>query len=175
MDGVSLSDTSKYVAEHRPEKFLGLLQYLWKYEGKTAVKMPALLKTIKSLPAHKLCGPGFLSAPSLTLEGTCVPSPQLQARAAQYMDDPDLFPFLFLEDDQYTQPLSSKWSFLFNDLKIHHADDLLFLSRLLTRIKGLSAAPSSVRTIHKICELYVAIEASIKTTTNQSSWRAYYQ
>lgn len=174
-DGLSLSDTSKYVAEHRPEKFMGLLQHLWKYEGKSVVETPVLLKTIKSLPAHNFCGPGFLPGPSLTLEGTCVPSPQLRARASQYMDDPDLFPFLLLQDDQYTQQLGPKWSFLYKDLKIHHADDIFFLSLLLKRIRGVSATPSSVRTIHKICELYVAIEASIKTTTDQSGWREFYE
>ena len=173
--GTDLSDALKYVAQHRPERFLGLLQALWIHEGKTVARHPRLLKAIQDLPADKFCGLDFPSTPSLTLQGTCVPSPKLRKRAQQYMEEPERFPFLSLEDNQYTQRLSRKWSFLSQDLKIHYADDLHFLSLLWIRIQAICDAPSSVRAVHKICELYVGIEARIKTAVRVAEWRKYFQ
>jgi hypothetical protein len=46
-EGSTMSEACKYVAEHRPEKFLGLLKYLWKYEGKKISENDDLMKNIQ--------------------------------------------------------------------------------------------------------------------------------
>lgn len=50
-----MSEACKYVAEYRPEKFLGLLKYLWKHEGKKISENDDLVKNIKDTDASNFC------------------------------------------------------------------------------------------------------------------------
>ncbi|KAL6918905.1 hypothetical protein FSST1_002931 [Fusarium sambucinum] len=104
-----LSEHCTYVLKNRPDRFLGLIQHIWDFEGPDIIEDKALLSEIQGLPAQSLCGLDR----AVALRSTCVPLLELKDVVGRYMEYPDKFPFLKLQEDKYEGlVISTKWSFL---------------------------------------------------------------
>jgi len=89
-----LTKVGKYVAQHRPDKFVGLLQKNWAEGlGSKAQQNDRIIDTISQIPV--LCqGPGVALRP---LKSTHLPFPELVAISNRFMADSEFFPWLKLE------------------------------------------------------------------------------
>lgn len=78
-DGSKISDEVLHVAEHLPERFLGLLHHLWSYEGEQVRASRALCCQLGALQV--LCEGGEKHP----LSRAILPTPQLKSLAARYL------------------------------------------------------------------------------------------
>ncbi|KAF9766035.1 hypothetical protein IL306_001592 [Fusarium sp. DS 682] len=151
-----LSDAFHYVFKHRPDRFLGLLEHLWAYEGPQLLKDPTLVSKIKGLPAQTLCGVDF----SLELQDAWVPSLYLRSCVNEFMEHPNDFAFLKLDEDKHIDlALASKWSFLTKHFAVKWKYDMYFLLEILKSIKRRSNTTISSSQIQKVLALYAIISA----------------
>lgn len=165
--GDGLSDPFLYVFNHRPDKFLGLFEHLWGFEGTRALRIPGLVSKIRGFPAKLLCKVAF----ALKLEDTWLPSPHLKSSVERYMEHPEQFPFLKFEGSDADQWSSMKWNFLVKHFSVGQDDDMEFLLELLTCIKRSCPFPSSIRQAQRVFELYIAIYAKLATSSDQTKLR----
>lgn len=155
-DESNLSDAWIHVVQHLPEKALGLLEYLWKYEGKKIATCSALKAMIAKTNARELCGDKLLLP--CALQETYIPFPSLRQLCKHYMEQQEQFPFLLLEDLESTEALSIKWMFLNTNFGVGKDDDWKFLVNILRWIKNSNPKASSVRRQQRVMDLYVAID-----------------
>ncbi|KAF9767545.1 hypothetical protein IL306_015274 [Fusarium sp. DS 682] len=130
-NGAELSQPFQYVFNHRPDKFIGLFEYLWLLDGKELLKHPSIVSQIKQLSAKELCKVEF----SPKIQETWLPFPQLKDSVRRYMENPEQFPFLILDNDRATEPIGTKWDFLSKHFGVGKDDDLEFLLEMLHCIK----------------------------------------
>jgi len=89
-----LTPFGSYIAQHRPDKFVGLLQKNWTEGlGSKAQQDGRIIDTISQIPV--LCqGAGVTLRP---LKSTYLPFPELVAISSRFMADGEFFPWLKLE------------------------------------------------------------------------------
>ncbi|KAF5722957.1 hypothetical protein FMUND_2314 [Fusarium mundagurra] len=162
-----LSQPFQYILTHHPAKFLGLFEHLWLLEGKEVLKRPTVVSHIRQIPAKELCKVDF----SLNLENTWLPLPELKDSVRRYMELPEQFPFLLIEDDGDAEKISSKWNFLSRHFGVGKSDDLGFLLQMLHCIQRFCTEPLSIRQSHRVFELYVAIYAKLSVSSTPSITR----
>lgn len=136
-NGDSLSEAFLYVLEHRPEKFLGLLEYLWPFERSPSNN---LREKIMNLPAKDLCGLSF----PLRLRDSWLPLQNLRDSTSRYMEHPDQFPFLKFQDTEMTEQFATKWSFLSKYFSVKMDGNLEFLLEILRHLERSCPKPSSI-------------------------------
>lgn len=153
--GDSLSDTWKFVAEHRPEKLLGLLKYLWTYEGSDVSKRPDLIAAIRGTSAKDLCSPR-LSSPC-TLQQTYLPLTTLRHECRRCLGEPVEFPFLELEGFSSSPESSASWIFLHSSFLVGTNQDLMFYLDILTHMKITERNPFPVRRDQQVLDLYATM------------------
>ncbi|UNI18105.1 hypothetical protein JDV02_004396 [Purpureocillium takamizusanense] len=148
-----------------PEKFLGMLEFLWKAEGQRIRDSANLQQMMGNLPARGLCGANF----EVKLRDTWLPPERLTSLAKQYMEHPDQFPFLRFERSEDTSNvLGVKWDFMRKYFGVGAEDSVHFLLRLLHHIqKSCPSSPSILQT-QCILDLYQAINAKLTTATKAS-------
>jgi hypothetical protein len=163
-----LSDSLEYVSKHRPDKFLGVLEHLW-VEGPVILKSPALVEKIKSFPAPTLCSVD--SSPEL--QETWVPSKHLGSCVSNFMEHPDEFPFLKLDEEKDIDiALASKWSFLTKHFGVKWKYDMSFLLEILKSVRRHSGTNLSSSQIEKVLALYAAIGARFPLSTTDEKEQA---
>jgi hypothetical protein len=165
--GDGLSDPFLYVFNHRPDKFLGLFEHLWGFEGTRALRIPGLVSKIRNFSAKQLCTVAF----SLKLEDTWLPSPHLKTLVERYMEQPEQFPFLRIEGSDAGQWPGMKWNFLAKHFSVGQDEGMEFLLEMLTCIKRSCPSPSSIRQAQRVFELYIAIYAKLATSNDQTKLR----
>jgi hypothetical protein len=165
--GDGLSDPFLYVFNHRPDKFLGLFEHLWVFEGSRALKIPGLVSRIKNFSAKKLCRVEF----SQKLEDTWLPLNHLKISVERYMEQPEQFPFLNIEGCDADSWPSMKWNFLAKHFSVGQNEDMEFLLEMLTCIKRSCPFPSSVGQSQRVFDLYIAIYAKLATSSDQTKLR----
>ncbi|KAK3331475.1 hypothetical protein B0H66DRAFT_487633 [Apodospora peruviana] len=163
--GDSLSKTWNYVAKHRPEKLLGLLEYLWKFEGTQVSNNAALKKKIKDTDVSEICGR------PVTLGNSWLPLSHLQRQCAYYYieeDASDLFPFLDIgEEDSTDEKLITKWMFLHTNFGVGKDDDSTFLIKVLYHM----ILPGSTSHFERLVDLYLAIDAKCQGAVDRPAER----
>ncbi|CVK97556.1 uncharacterized protein FMAN_11584 [Fusarium mangiferae] len=152
-----LSQPFQYVLTHRPARFLGLFEHLWLLEGKEVLKHQTVVSQIKKVPAKELCKVTF----STNLENTWLPLPELKDCARRYMEQPEQFLFLSLEDDRNDEQIGSKWNFLTKYFSVGKSNDLEFLLEILYCIRRSCTIPLSTLQSQRVLELYIAIYAKL--------------
>jgi hypothetical protein len=162
-----LSGPFLYVFNHRPDKFLGLFEHLWVFEGTRVLKIPGLVSKIRNLSAKKLCR----VESSHKLEDTWLPLNHLRGSVERYMEQPEQFPFLNIEGCDADSWPSTKWNFLAKHFSVGQNEDMEFLLEMLTCIKRSCPIPSSVRQSQRVFELYIAIYAKLATSNDQTKLR----
>jgi hypothetical protein len=156
-DGDSLSDTWTYVAESRPRKLLGLLEYLWEYQRSELRRSADLIMEIQSTNATRLCN---MDLPDdCRLDETYLPLSNLQALCQRFMEEDEPFPFLYLEEELSDEELYSKWIFLHNYFSVGKDDDMEFLLNVLYWIQSANPDESTLTSYKRLWDLYIAIEA----------------
>lgn len=129
-----LSSECKYVARHRPEKFLGFLKHRWSVEGKEVECSQNKLKELRSLQA--LCH-GNRREP---FRYTYLPLADLQEICNELLEPDDQFPFLDLQDTIRRETYAKlNWSFLVESASVNVADNLTFYLDILRHLCGNSA------------------------------------
>lgn len=166
-DKVGLSDTFLYVHEHRPEEFLGLFEHLWLHEKLNLIIDWTLRSKIEELSAENLCRVGF----PLKLHETWLPLKSLKELVGRYMEYPEQFPFLKLEESDMTQQVGSKWDFLSDYFSVGRDDSIDFLLQILWCIQQSCPEPSSDHQLQKVFDLYVAISAKHAVSNDSSEAR----
>ncbi|KLO80350.1 Uncharacterized protein LW93_6560 [Fusarium fujikuroi] len=152
-----LSQPFQYVLAHHPAKFLGLFEHLWLLEGKEVLKHQTIVSQIRKVPAKELCKVTF----SPKLENTWLPLPELEDCARRYMEKPEQFHFLSIEDDRNDEQISIKWNFLTKYFGVGKSNDLEFLLEILYCIRRSCTIPLSTRQSQRVLELYIAICAKL--------------
>ncbi|PWY95999.1 hypothetical protein BO94DRAFT_601049 [Aspergillus sclerotioniger CBS 115572] len=80
---VALGREFLYVAQHRPERFMGLLAARWPFDGPTVVQQPDLVL--------------YEDGTKNRLSGCYIPTPALKGMVSKFMRDNEFFPWLHLD------------------------------------------------------------------------------
>ncbi|KAG5750588.1 hypothetical protein H9Q70_006768 [Fusarium xylarioides] len=165
--GIVLSDEFHHVYKHHPDRLLGFIERLWIHEGHELLKHPNLVSEIRQLPAQKLCGVNF----HVTLQDTWAPSEDLQTSVKVFMENPDVFPFLKLEDQKDVDlVIATRWSFLTKHFGVKWKHDLDFLLEMMKCIKRCTRI-SSVQ-VEKVMRIYNLISSKYALATSEEKARA---
>ncbi|EXM15927.1 hypothetical protein FOTG_15716 [Fusarium oxysporum f. sp. vasinfectum 25433] len=165
----TVSNALDYVSKHHKDKFLGILEHLWVFEGPAILKCPALVSKIKGLPALTLCSVDSLRE----LQITWFPSNHLKSYVRNFMEHPDEFPFLKLDEEKdITLALASKWAFLTKNLGVKWKYDLSFLLEILKSIRRHSGTSLSSSQIEKVLALYATIGEKFPLSTIEDKEQA---
>jgi hypothetical protein len=160
-----------YVAEHRPEKFLGLLEHLWKDEGSRYIGGNDSLKAqIRHMNADMLCY-GSASEGRVRLCDTWLPLPPLQRQCLRFMEWSEPFPLLNLEDTTAAEQLSAKWMFLHTNFSVGMAEDTDFFLDILRWIQRANPDASSLSRSQRVLDLYLTIDAKCLGVTSAEKRR----
>lgn len=165
----SLSEHCTYLLKNRPDVFLGLLEHLWGFEGSRIMESPTLLSEIRRLPAKSLCGLDRL----VVLRDTWVPTQGLKEHVKTFMDYPDKFPFLKLENGSDTNLAlpGNKWWFLTRDLGVKRDYSMDFLLAILDSIVQSCKTLSSSQMV-KVFRLYYSIGTTFLSCNDGEKKRA---
>lgn len=162
----ALSPAWFYVAKHRPEKLLGLLEHLWKHEGSWYIGANKSLKAeIRGMSADMLCG--LESEGQVRLCDTWLPLPPLQRWCLCFMEESEPFPFLKLEDTMAAEQLSAKWMFLHTNFSVGMAEDTDFFLNILRWIQRANPDAPSLSRAQRVLDLYGTIDANCLRAANQ--------
>lgn len=170
--GDTLSEVWYYVRDHRPEKLLGFLEYLWKYEGSRIVNSDALIQEIKRTSAAKV---SVKNNSAWKLCETWLPLPHLQRQSSLFLEEREVFPFLILEDANSMTPdeLRAKWAFLHTSFSVGKDDDIYFLLDILKLIRynNDSEKIDKLSNAKRLLDLYIAIDAKCTGAVDRQAER----
>jgi hypothetical protein len=165
-NGATLSDTWKFVAEHRPEKLLGLLKYLWAYEGSDLSKRPDLIASIRHASARDLCSPRISSPCSL--QQTYLPLTTLRQECRRFLDESEEFPFLELEGFSSSLESSTGWMFLHSFFLVGKDQNLAFFLDILARMKTANDKAFPKRKAQQVLDLYATMGPYASKTSSDN-------
>ncbi|KAK4235362.1 hypothetical protein C8A03DRAFT_36794 [Achaetomium macrosporum] len=168
--GDALSETVSYVATHRPKEFLGLLKYLWQYEGSDISSSVILKRELSGISAELLCG-GEARFPGLPLHETWLPIQDLKQERWRYMKDTEPFPFLDLGETTSEEELNTQWMFLHWHLSVGKDDNLKFFLDIAFWINNASPGSPPASASQRMLDLYTMIDAKYQVATDQQSAR----
>jgi len=154
--GDALSDSWGYVAKYQPKKLLGMLEYLWTYEGPRVITSNKLKDAIQQTRASEPCDvpnyPGRLC-------DTFLPLPHLQNQRLRFMEKSEPFPFLTFANEEKVSEVDFyfRWLFLSINFNVRTNDDILFLLTLLACISRVDPKVGLVSRFRRVLDLYAAI------------------
>lgn len=147
-----LSLECKYVAKHRPEKFLGFLQHRWSAEGPEVYNSDNKLKEMRSLAV--LCHDDQL----VPFPKTYLPLEDLQEICNSFLEPDQIFPFLKIQDSMRRETYDRlNWSFLVKWARVNVNDDLTFYLDILRHLRQNDA--EDLQNPDQIIRLYSRIFA----------------
>lgn len=150
--GDSLAESFLYVAEHRKDKFLGMLESIWGMQGRFLADKPALKQMVGQISVP--CASGAIRR----LWETYLPLDKLQSYCKLFLEDGEQFPFLDLGEPAAEEELMGKWSFLCTDFAVSADGDIGFLLDVLGVIKEGNSQGLSVSRFRNLVRLYHDIE-----------------
>ncbi|PWY74068.1 hypothetical protein BO83DRAFT_407964 [Aspergillus eucalypticola CBS 122712] len=103
-----------YVAQHRPEKFMGLLLTCWAVDGSRIIRQPELVDEIRKIKV--LCENGS----RYPLGSTYIPMPDRRATVSRFLKDQKFFPWLQLDQPMDGGSLTQQWIVLTKALDFGH-------------------------------------------------------
>lgn len=151
MDKSSISAPCQYVCEHKPSKFLGLIQQMISEDDPETAGFNA-----SNLGMKLLCQGDQFKPPC----DTFVPLRKLQNECASFLQDGEVFPFLKLEIPELDDE-QSKWLFLrdwgVRDARDEEHDRFFFYLRILEVITGSNKEAENMKCSTRLLNLYVQI------------------
>ncbi|OCK73843.1 hypothetical protein K432DRAFT_364328 [Lepidopterella palustris CBS 459.81] len=157
----SLTDICKYVAEHRPEKFLGTLQYHWQLEKQAILGSDDIVETLRNIEV--LCQGDEMH----NLSKTYLPLPELKQCCARFVEEGESFPFLKLEAS-LSQANLSEWMFLHSAFGVRSRDDVDMYLTILVKISKNKWGDMFKR-VARVFDLYQVLHA--KYLESEKSFR----
>jgi len=151
--GPHLSSVCQYVANYRPERFLGMLRNHWKFEGEAIARNLSLMSELEGTKV--LCKGNRRKA----LAKTYLPIPLLERLCARFMNDTEWFPFLKLEVPVNDETYPKEWEFLHNTFGVGIRDDCDFHLAMVKAILDANGSAETAGRNSRICDLYQVIQA----------------
>ncbi|KAK0648252.1 hypothetical protein B0T16DRAFT_407934 [Cercophora newfieldiana] len=148
-DGAALSGHVLHVAQHIPERFLGLLHHLWPHEGSKVWNNDALKSELEGV--NVLCDGGEKHP----LHATMVPTAHLKALSSRFLREGELLPFLKLENTTWNERARG-WVFV-EALGALNDDGLAFHLEMLQCIVATTPRARDLKEPTRILDLYKAI------------------
>ena len=150
-DESELSPSCKWIAENRPDNFLGFLKHLWLIEGHIIQGSQEI--RVELMGINIPCVDGRTQE----LQETYLPLPSLQDYCSRFMDEDEFFPFIQLPEDGGNEGILAQWSFLAEfGVGVNHG--LHFRLHVLSLKSQICA--SSIQNIPQLASLYLSIDAS---------------
>jgi hypothetical protein len=144
--GSELSAECYYVAEHRPEKFLGLLHHHWRLGKMDDREWHVMGERLKQLTV--LCRGDRRVATSETY----LPLSDLQGMCCRFLTKYHRFPFLYLDECISRETYAAKkWDFLVKFAGVRVDEDLAFYLAILGEMRKSEQDP---QTAIRVVELY---------------------
>ncbi|GJN69183.1 hypothetical protein PLICBS_003230 [Purpureocillium lilacinum] len=163
--GDSPSAAFTYVAKHRHDGLLDILEECWRVEGELVLANPQLLNCVKQVPVP--CLSGFLHP----LWETYLPLEDLQRRCLQFMEPREAFPFVDLGGQTSAGDLANKWSFLYTHLGVSRNNDLGFLLDILSYVQLANLNGMSISRCRSVVRLYCELERRCAESMEPDSLR----
>jgi hypothetical protein len=152
MDKSSISAACQYVCEHKPSKFLGLIQQMISEDDPETAGFNA-----SNLGVKLLCHGDQFKPPC----DSFVPLRKLQNECAGFLQDGEVFPFLKLEIPNLEDDDASQWLFLrdwgVRDARDEEQDRFFFYLRILEVITGSNKEAEHMKCSSRLLNLYVQI------------------
>ena len=148
-DGAAISGHILHVAQHIPERFLGLLHHLWPHEGSKVWNNDALKSKLEGIEV--LCDGGEKHP----LHSTMLPTAQLKALSSRFLREGELLPFLKLENTSWNEKARG-WEFV-EVLGALNDDGLTFHLEMLRCIVTKTPRARDLKEPTRVLDLYKAI------------------
>ncbi|KAJ5982538.1 hypothetical protein N7451_012638 [Penicillium sp. IBT 35674x] len=168
-NGQGLSSVWTYLSEHRADKLLGFLKYVWQFQGTWINEDEARKQFLRETDARRLCGIGLPGA--CQLQEAYLPFPNLKEQCAQFSDTYFAFPFLTLDEGSTMEEISSNWLFLHTSLGVKKDEDLGFLLDILKWLKLSNDDPINITDFQHVFSLYSAIQSKLVGTRDRIELR----
>ncbi|KAK7947037.1 uncharacterized protein PG986_011358 [Apiospora aurea] len=159
-EGKNLSDACRYIAAHRPERFLG---FLFDSNGN-------ILQELRKIPV--LCERGDETG-LVTLKNTYLPLDTLRGLCDRFLLDDEMFPFLRLAAPLSDETLPLEWKELDKTFHLGMKElDLVDLSLdILKTIKSCNEVPDELDTPRRVLDLYIFLQGKVLESNNQKQTR----
>ncbi|OCL02139.1 hypothetical protein AOQ84DRAFT_424260 [Glonium stellatum] len=175
-DKLTLTDTGKlrrvlsreclYVAQYRPEKFLGFLSAYWEVDGDWITIGSELRSEL--LKIKVLCKGNYM----YPLGETYLPTTELQRRSLRFLEGDEFFPWLKLEAALSHDVRPLEWETLTEALGIGYPkSDLDFHLVILKFILDANASAGTLSRVNRVYELYENIQTRYHESDDRSSCR----
>ncbi|GLA20578.1 hypothetical protein AnigIFM62618_009153 [Aspergillus niger] len=158
-----------YVAQHRPEKFMGLLSNCWKLDGPRVIQQPELVDEIRNTMV--LCENGG----RYPLYDTYIPTPERRATVSRFMRDEE-FPWLQLDQPIGEDSLTQQWTALTKALDFGHPKSqvhfYLHILKFLDEALWEGASDAS-----RMFDLYVILQMECRANPSATDtvWDTVYE
>ncbi|KAL1877359.1 hypothetical protein VTK73DRAFT_8654 [Phialemonium thermophilum] len=151
----------KYVARHRPEKFVGYLRAAWQFETLSETSDRAAIAELGETKV--LCaGEGVQMHP---LRTTYLPVRGLQELCRRFMLEGEFFPWLKLESPRNYDTFPRDWECLGKVWGLGFRQDTLeFALRIHACIAR--ASPEDVEKPERLCDLYSYLQAKVRESSD---------
>ncbi|KAK0742653.1 hypothetical protein B0T18DRAFT_168089 [Schizothecium vesticola] len=157
-DGSAISDQVLHVAQHLPERFLGLLHHLWPHEGDKVRYSETIRSKFEKIEV--LCDGGKKHP----LHTTILPTPQLKALSSRFLKADEHLAFLELQQTHW-EGKASGWEFL-GCLGVLNDDGLVFHLGMLRCIVTKTPNASNFKDSSRLLDLYKAIHGKCIASAN---------
>ena len=148
-----LSDECIYVAQCRPEKFLGFLSTYWEVDGSKITARPSLRQDL--LATEVLCRGNRMHP----LIEAYLPTVELQRSSLKFLKDYEFFPWLKLEAPLSHEARPLEWETLTKSLGIGYPkSNLDFHLAILRFILDANPSPVNLTRVTRVYELYENIQ-----------------
>lgn len=147
-----LTDICEYIAEHRPEKFLGTLQYHWQFEKQAILQSNEIKKRLQD--TEVICEGNKM----YRLFETYLPISELKECCARFMENGEHFPFLKLEVS-LGQANRNMWMFLHDAFDVSLCEDIAMYLTVLDRITLDNDDFARFKRRDRIFDLYQVLHA----------------
>ncbi|KAF5666653.1 hypothetical protein FHETE_6152 [Fusarium heterosporum] len=150
-DNENLSDHFLHVFNHVPESFLEMLNYICLQEPEKLREHPKLVSKIKNLPVDRLCKTRI----PLALQDTWLPVSHLKSSVRLYMELPNMFPFLDIEEGDVPLLFGGRYLPMAHHLSIGKTEDVDFFLKILSYIGKTCPGPISTNQASQLINLYL--------------------
>jgi hypothetical protein len=157
-DGSAISDQVLHVAQHLPERFLGLLHHLWPHEGDKVRYSETIRSRFEKIEV--LCDGGNKHP----LHTTILPTPQLKALSSRFLKADEHLAFLELQQTHWEEKASG-WEFL-ECLGVLDDDGLVFQLGMLRCIVTKTPSANRLKDSSRLLDLYKAIHGKCIASAN---------
>ena len=153
-----------YVAQYRPEKYLGLLRANWEQHGLEYMEGDsAIIQELGRVPV--LCqGPGINLLP---LSSTYLPIRELMTLGSRFMLDEEFFPWLMLETPLDNDTALAEWHYLGDAFGLGYNRQLLdFTLAVLKHIWDANPLAKDLMQPERIYALYGYLQAKVDESSD---------